>query len=319
MLNVLLEGRCGFALDMFQKQWNFDGCLCLLVNHGFCYPGAGRYAGRVRHDHPSCPQHSRKLCHHKTCRQSLWCNCHGERGRAEWFAALCLGAPRLPRSPRPRFGRFSRHSKDRIMFRQRNFRWLFAALSWICPHCLSLSCPCFLRLTFAQHQRWDLPTFWPLAYQGLGSCWQHLAGCGRVPGCLGCREQSGHVLRPHRTTGKEGSEACSSTTARLAISDRAWFPSSKPGDLAVSETFFWLSRSVRLFETHHGHWRLTRWRAWWSAPVISMFSGFCRLPVESDSDTEWAGEGLEQTWGVAFAVSRGFVRNIEPNGIPGLS
>ena len=41
---------------------------------------------------------------------------------------------------------------------------------WICPHCLSLSCPCFLRLTFAQHQRWDLPTFWPLAYQGLGSC-----------------------------------------------------------------------------------------------------------------------------------------------------
>lgn len=44
--------------------------------------------------------YSKKLCHHKTCRQSFWCNCHGKRGRAEWFAALCLGAPRLPRSPR---------------------------------------------------------------------------------------------------------------------------------------------------------------------------------------------------------------------------
>lgn len=111
------------------------------IAHGFCYPAAGRYAGRVRHGHPSCRQFSRKLCHHKTCRPGFWCHCHSKRGHAEWLAAPTF--LQIPTSEV--WMQESRHSKNRMMFRQPVSRWFALDLPALPQFVNSLLPPPHLR------------------------------------------------------------------------------------------------------------------------------------------------------------------------------
>ena len=136
--------------------------------------------------------------------------------------------------------------------------------------------------------------------------WDHVDNTLRVAaGCQGAWAVGSSQVTFFVRTGRQARRSVRRGTPQpldlVFLTELGFFPEELLATLQIPQTFFYLSRSVRLFETHHGHLEVDEMEGlveytgylhvFWVLQITTHFDS--PLPadaepmVESDSDTEW--------------------------------